>query len=59
MTDTLISDTGATTTSTESRTLRGIILLLLWLSVVIFVGHEDDGEGKRGELDCRVSGLKK
>jgi hypothetical protein len=46
MTDTLISDT---TTSTESRTLRGIILLLLWLTVVIFVGHEDDGEGKRGE----------
>jgi hypothetical protein len=52
MTNSLISDTGAITTSRESRTLRGIVLLLLLLlllTVIIFVGHEDNGEVRRGK----------
>jgi len=56
LTDILIIETETIITSKETRTLRGIMLLLL-LTVVIFVGHEDSGEGKRGAPDCRVSGL--
>jgi hypothetical protein len=40
ITDTLVNDTEPITASRESHTLRGI-MLLLWLTVVIFVGHED------------------
>jgi hypothetical protein len=51
ITGTLINDTGAKT-STESRTLRGIILrlLLLTLVVVIFVRHEDMERAREGVL---------
>jgi hypothetical protein len=48
MTDSLISDTRAIITSKESRTLRGIIWLLLLTVVIIFVRHEENGEVRRG-----------